>query len=678
MNLPEGMNMIFSDGCSTVPHWFVLVTGGVMNRVTSCPSQAFAFVLLMITLAGCNSFNVGHNVSAPAITSFTASPAAVTAGASVSLTGVFSNGTGMVTPGNLAVTSGTAVSVNPASTTTYTLTVTPTSGSAVTRSLTVTVTPAVASPNISSFTATPASIASGASSSLTAVFTGGTGMITPGNLAVTSGAVVTVSPSSTTTYTLTVTPSSGSGVSQTVTVTVTPKVISPSISSFTATPASITAGASSSLTAVFTGGTGVITPGNLAITSNASVSVSPTSTTTYTLTVTPASGSAITQTVTVTVTASSGAKITDKLGKPNRVLIGLGTLDESNGYAADLQAQGVPSSIVHNPDIVDQYIVGFGSGSWPYWNGNGDGSYVNIISQDADAVGAVPMITLYQMAQNGDGNISWINQSSQMDVYWANVRLMFKRIAIFGKPTLVNLEPDFWGYVELKVLNTGNDPAALAASVNNQPECSSLPNNVTGLAACILAMGREYAPNALIGFQPSFFGEDSQTLAAFMNKLGAQNADFTVAETYDRDAGCYEEALSHPAISTNINAASVCSGRGSGPFYYDESNKTSPNFTEEISNWSTYRNDLGGKLPLIWWQTPLGVPSSTPGGTDGHYRDNHVDYMLKNTAQYANIGTFGIVFSGGASYQTSISTDGGEFATLFDQYLNAGGVAPIY
>ena len=107
---------------------------------------------------------------------------------------------------------------------------------------------------------------------------------------------------------------------------------------------------------------------------------------------------------------SSGNTITVKLGKPDRVLIGLGTIDESNGYAADLQAQGVPSSIVHNPDIVDQYIVGFGSGSWPYWNGNGDGSYVNIIAEDADAIGSVPMVTLYQMAQNGDGNISWINQ----------------------------------------------------------------------------------------------------------------------------------------------------------------------------------------------------------------------------------------------------------------------------
>jgi hypothetical protein len=50
--------------------------------------------------------------------------------------------------------------------------------------------------------------------------------------------------------------------------------------------------------------------------------------------------------------------------------------------------------------------------------------------------------------------------------------------------------------------------------------------------------------------------------------------------------------------------------------------------------------------------------------------------MLKNPTQYGNIGTFGIVFSDGANYQTSITTDGGEFATLLKQYLNTGG-APV-
>jgi N-acetylneuraminic acid mutarotase len=80
------------------------------------------------------------------ITSFVASPTAITVGASSTLTGVFSNGTGVITPGNISVTSGTGESVSPTATTTYTLTVTPTAGPAVTQTATVTVQSGKATP----------------------------------------------------------------------------------------------------------------------------------------------------------------------------------------------------------------------------------------------------------------------------------------------------------------------------------------------------------------------------------------------------------------------------------------------------------------------------------------------------------------------------------------------------
>ncbi|MGB0065462.1 MAG: hypothetical protein WBP85_13520 [Terracidiphilus sp.] len=76
-----------------------------------------------------------------------------------------------------------------------------------------------------------------------------------------------------------------------------------SITSFTASPNPIPLGQTSTqLTAVFSGGTGVITPGNTIVTSGTPVTVTPTATTVYTLTVTPTTGSPITQTVTVALT----------------------------------------------------------------------------------------------------------------------------------------------------------------------------------------------------------------------------------------------------------------------------------------------------------------------------------------------------------------------------------------
>jgi hypothetical protein len=340
-----------------------------------------------------------------------------------------------------------------------------------------------------------------------------------------------------------------------------------------------------------------------------------------------------------------------KLGKPSRVLVGLG----AGNSLAQMQSQGI------RPDIVDAYLVGVGTGAWPTWN-SPDGAYITYTAQAIQAYGAIPMFTLYQMTANGEGNLSGIANATFMNNYWAQVRLMYQRIAALGTPVLINLEPDFWGFVAAQAPN--RDATQMAASVNNQPECSGLPNTAGGLGQCLVQMGRQIAPKALVGFPPAFWSGTAAAVGAQMRAVGAHQADFIVAQTSDRDAGC-REVPSPPA---------ECTGR-SGPFYWDESNITSPNFHESQRQISDYRAALGNGLPILWWQTPMGVPSATPGGTDLHYRDNHVDYMLRNTQEYGDTHTFAIVFSSGGAHQTSISTDGGQFARLSGQYLARGGAA---
>ena len=90
------------------------------------------------------------------------------------------------------------------------------------------------------------------------------------------------------------------GVSPTPTPTPGPGV--PAISSFTASPSSITSPQSSVLSWSVTGATGLkIDPGNITVTGQTSRSVTPSGTTTYTLTATNNAGS-VTRSVTVTVT----------------------------------------------------------------------------------------------------------------------------------------------------------------------------------------------------------------------------------------------------------------------------------------------------------------------------------------------------------------------------------------
>ena len=139
---------------------------------------------------------------------------------------------------------------------------------------------------IQSISASKGDVVVGGSSTLSATYTGGTGVITPGSLPIASGASVVVTPSHTTAYTLTVTNAAGDTTTEAITVTV---GALPAITTFRASPAIITAGQGTLLSFSFTG-TGVLTPGNIPLTSGEHLAVKPTTTTTYTLTVTNGAG----------------------------------------------------------------------------------------------------------------------------------------------------------------------------------------------------------------------------------------------------------------------------------------------------------------------------------------------------------------------------------------------------
>ncbi len=136
-------------------------------------------------------------------------------------------------------------------------------------------------------------------------------------------------------------------------------------------------------------------------------------------------------------------------------------------------------------------------------------------------------------------------------------------------------------------------------------------------------------------------------MVSFLNGIGAGEADVIVQDMLDRDAGCFE---AH--VDPNCQ-------RNDGPWYWDESNQTSPNFHEYLE-WAKAISDGLGK-PILWWQVPFGVPSATPGGDAGRYRDNRVHYVFSHVAEFVAAGGLGITFGVGAGNQTYITTDGGQF-----------------
>jgi phospholipase C len=168
-------------------------------------------------------------------------------------------------------------------------------------------------PPTAALSANPSSIASGASSVLTAIATNASSVTLTGSDGSSftlnaTGGTKTVSPATTTTYTLTAIATGGLDAVATATVTVGQATPPPTVT-ITANPTSITSGASSLLTVTATNATGVTVTGTdgssytLAATGGTQT-VAPTATTTYTATA-KGTGGTITSTATVTVAAAA-------------------------------------------------------------------------------------------------------------------------------------------------------------------------------------------------------------------------------------------------------------------------------------------------------------------------------------------------------------------------------------
>jgi hypothetical protein len=343
--------------------------------------------------------------------------------------------------------------------------------------------------------------------------------------------------------------------------------------------------------------------------------------------------------------ASSARALAAMLGRPGNFLVGMGN-DLANNHDQDgAYTLGVTL------DLHDAYLVGLmGQGGWPDWNAGG--TFVDILADTAAKHGVVPMFTLYSFAAQGEARTDILEDADFMMRWWAGARLLFDRLAVFGQPAVVHIEPDYWGFTQQA---SNGDPTKLPALVTMVPDCADLPNDIGGVGACVIRLGRKYAPKAALGLHASAWGGAPADVAAWMNAVGAQASDFVGVDPLDRDAGCFE---AH--VDPNCQ-------RNDGPWYWDESNATHPNFADHLAFTKTVSTGTG--KPILWWQVPFGVPSATAGGTAGHYRDNRVHYLFSHVGDFIAAGFAGASFGVGAGNQTYITTDGGQFKSAVTAYL---------
>ncbi len=358
----------------------------------------------------------------PVITSFQASPSTITLGQGSVLTWSVTGATNLSISGIGAV-AGTSSAVTPNATTTYTLTASNAGGSA-TASAVITVNPPL--PTIRSFSANPGTIDVGQSSMLTWDVSGASGLSISGIGSVTGTSTV-ISPTSSTTYTLTATNTAGSVIATTaLTVNVPPPVIA----SFSASPASIAQGQSSTLTWNVTGAASLSIAG-IGTVSGTSLQVSPTETATYVLSAANSSGTT-TASATVTVVPTTVPLISSFTATPSTIVLGqASTLAWSVTGAASLSISGLGvvtgSSISVMPSLSKTYVltatnaVGSSMASAPI-TVSGTGPAITAFEPDSGPVGTMVLISganfggTTTVAFNGTASTFTLNGTTEISV----------------------------------------------------------------------------------------------------------------------------------------------------------------------------------------------------------------------------------------------------------------------
>ncbi|MBI5721486.1 MAG: hypothetical protein HZC37_27765 [Burkholderiales bacterium] len=263
----------------------------------------------------------------------------------------------------------------------------------------------------------------------------------------------------------------------------------------------------------------------------------------------------------------------------------------------------------------------------------------------------MPVITYYEILQSlqvaeGAAEVAAVNDAAFLGRYLDDWRFLLQRIG--DARVMLHIEPDFWGFVRQVNENPHAVPAPVAQA--NPTDCSAHENSMAGLARCMIAMTRKYAPMAAVGLHASPWdytvAGDGAAVSAFMVALGAADGDFVVTDPADRDAGYYS-SLGQDRWWTDASAAQYLA-------------------------WSRQVADGVGR-PTVIWQVPLG--NMAQNNTRNHWQDTRLDYLFAHLREVALAGIVALLFGAGMPDQTTPESDGGNLVARTTANWRAGGTA---
>lgn len=313
-----------------------------------------------------------------------------------------------------------------------------------------------------------------------------------------------------------------------------------------------------------------------------------------------------------------------------------------------------------------QYLTGgvnTGHG-WETWN-QPAGQFATYYMQESAQHSYIPALVFYELCpsngpvgslcgkQDDKQDAANIADPTVMKAYYANWVLLLQKVGAFGKPVLIIVEPDLWGFLQSST-HGGDNAASVSASVSSSgyPDAAGYPNTAQGFAWALLHMRDTYARNAILAINSSPWGTGTDI-------GGDTSSSLDLTALAQRDAKFLNSAglVGNPAgVSTwdliSNDVADRDSAQANPPVWWDRYNRTFPNFSRFLSFISLLTQDTHRRV--VMWQVPVGNQYfDTMNNTTGHYQDNRAEYILGHVSDFASAGIIGVLFGSGQSGGTA-------------------------
>jgi hypothetical protein len=279
--------------------------------------------------------------------------------------------------------------------------------------------------------------------------------------------------------------------------------------------------------------------------------------------------------------------------------------------------------------------------------------------------------------------------AAKMADYFGQWKILMQRVKDFGKPTVILVEADGFGFLEQQ---SGNNSSAYAAvSATGLPELGGLPNTVAGWGMAFLEMRQSVgATNAILAMDISGWGTGKDLLYfsvtdplgpevdkayTFLAPLGlapnqtGQTWDLLANNPLDRDSDYYT-TLGQNRWWDASDTASINS-------------RSFNRFAEWLRLWN-----VKASKRWVLWQIPLGNSNHlnvyNNGSARQGYKDNRPEYFFGSGSAahrdaFVDAGVIGLFFGAGASGMSVYTNDYYSDGQLFMKsragaFLNAGGL----